>query len=131
MTDKWYAEAAEWDAGTLENYIFCARLHVEELQKKAAFAHERLTEQRQARSYLDWPEYQPEVDEDYPWGFEGDLRKSDDDDNNYDCADALSPLFPDVVIDPESSCFYAYAKTEERIRELALAVQSWMTKQVA
>jgi hypothetical protein len=48
-----------------------------------------------------------------------------DDDANYECSDALRSRFPSIVFDPESACFYAYAKTEEDIKQLAAAITEW------
>jgi hypothetical protein len=74
-----------------------------------------------------WVE-QDDIVEGYPWSVIGDLRRprSTFDEANYDVRDVLQPLFPEVMFDPESACFYAY--TTDRLTALLLveAVRVWM-----
>lgn len=63
------------------------------------------------------------------WTVIGDLRARGtgiSDDANYDCRDALRGKFPDIDFDPESSCFFAYAKTEAEAAGLADAIDLWV-----
>lgn len=58
----------------------------------------------------------------------GDLRAPGtgmDDDANYEARDALQGAFPLIDFDPESSCFYAYAKDFEQADAFAKAVDQW------
>lgn len=47
-------------------------------------------------------------------------------DANYLCRDDLEHLYPNIDFDPESSCFYAHAKTEEEAGELVCAINNWV-----
>ena len=60
----------------------------------------------------------------------GDLRAPGtgfDDEANYDCREELRGEFPDVMFDPEHSCFYAYARTGDRAAALAARIDKWVT----
>lgn len=64
-----------------------------------------------------------------PWQLIGDLRAPGSgwsDEANYDCRDAMQELFPQHDYDPESSCFYAYTRTEAEAMELGEAIKSWV-----
>lgn len=85
-------------------------------------------EQHLAHTRIDPPD--PSDDIDY-WTVHGDLRAPGSgwsDDANYDCQDALRARHPDVDFDPESACFFAYAKTEGAARALAEAVDTWVAE---
>ena len=62
------------------------------------------------------------------WSVTGDLRRSDWDDANYDARDDLRPHWPNIEFDPETSCFYAYAKTEEDAQAFAAALTDWLAQ---
>lgn len=61
----------------------------------------------------------------------GDLRAPGsgyDDDANYDARDAMQPKFPGIEFDPESACFFAYAKSDAEAQELAAALDAWVSE---
>lgn len=66
------------------------------------------------------------------WTIAGDLRPPCSDyesDANYECRDALVDRFPNVDFDPESACFFAYAKTKVEALEVMAAVGEWVQVQ--
>lgn len=68
-----------------------------------------------------------EPDDDWDkWTVTGDIRLSDGDDFNYECADHLTPMFPDVEFDCESSCFYAYCDDADTASRVKDAVGAWL-----
>jgi hypothetical protein len=71
--------------------------------------------------------YANEDDDD--WTVTGDLRETDDDEANYECADDLRTI--DVEFDSEHSQLFAYASTKEEADELVLAIQRWVAKRRA
>lgn len=63
------------------------------------------------------------------WSIVGDLRARNSglsDDANYACEEALKPLFPRIEFDPETSCFFAYAKDREHAIVLVEAIEGWL-----
>lgn len=44
------------------------------------------------------------------------------DEANYEISDALAKRFPNIMFDPEFSCFYAYANTKAEAEELIVAI---------
>lgn len=73
--------------------------------------------------------YEADREDQYPWTVLGDLRAPGSgmsDNANYDVYDALKPAYPGVQFDSESSCFYAYAKSEADALSLVESIKEWM-----
>jgi len=59
------------------------------------------------------------------WTVTGDLRRTDEDEANYDVADELYSLYRNIEFDPEFSQFFAYAQSREQAEDLVRAIQKW------